>query len=196
MNGSLLTASTRIRGVATKLAAELETSERPATKILEDHLSAHRGKPCTLRLHVTGPDPHPGVRPLKDREKSRLDAPGIAQCKYRTGLMFYDLAEIAAVTTLVWLPARLRVEACLDLASGTVPAGKALPGMRRTDRTAIALSERMHEFDLDDEDLPPGTADLDIAVKASAVLIVDGWAAAIATERITRSFTELLAGPD
>jgi hypothetical protein len=34
---------------------------------------------------------------------------------------------------------------------------------------------------------------LDIAVTSSAVLVVGYWPAAIATERITRSFTQLLA---
>jgi hypothetical protein len=171
------------------LAAELKTSRLPATGILEDHLRAQRGAACPLRLHVTGPDPHPGVRQLKDKEKARVGAPGLAQCYWRTGLMLYDLAEIAVVTTLVWLPARLRVEACIDLAE-KIPAGKALPGMQRTDRRAMALTEREHELDPADG----LCGDLDIAVTASAVLIVDGWAAAIATEHITRSFTELLAG--
>ena len=171
------------------LAAELARG-RPATALLEDHLSAQRDTPVALRLHVTGPDPHPGVRKLKDKEKARLGAPGLAQCYWRTGLLLYDLAEIAAVTTLVWLPARLRVEACLDLASGTVPAGKALPGMRRTDLRAMALTERERELDPADG----LCGDLDIAVTSSAVLIVDGWPAAIATERIPRDFIDLLAG--
>ena len=164
----------------------------PPPRSSKSYLSAQRGTPCTLRLHVTGPDPHPGVRQLTDEEKYRLGAPGLERCYYRTGLLLYDLAEIAAVTTLVWLPARLRVEACLDLASGAVPAGKALPGMRRTDLRALALSERERELDPADG-LCGG---LDIAVTSSAVLIVDGWPVAIATERITRAFTELLAGED
>lgn len=172
------------------LAAELEASDRPATVILEDHLSAQRGTPVALRLHVTGPDARPGVRQLKDKEKERLGAPGLGQCYHRDGLLLYDLAEIAAVTSLVWIPARLRVEACLDLASGTVPAGKVLPGMRRADRRAMALSE--HERERDSADGLSG--DLDIAVTSSAVLIVDGWPVAIATERIPREFIDLLAG--
>ena len=94
------------------------------------------------------------------------------------------------MTTLVWLPARLRVEACIDLARGAVPAGKALPGMRRGDLRALALTERERERDPADG-LCGG---LDIAVTSSAVLIVDGWPVAIATERITRAFAELLAG--
>ena len=189
MTGTLLAASTRIRGVANELAAKLATGDRPATALLESYLSAQRETPVTLRLHVTGPDPHPGVRQLTDEEKSRLGAPGLAQCYHRTGVLLYDLAEIAAVTTLVWLPARLRVEACLDLASG-VPAWKALPGMQRTDLPALALTERERELDPADG----LCAGLPIAVTSSAVLIVDGWRVAIATERITRAFTELLAG--
>lgn len=189
---TLLTEGTRILGVAKMLAAELEDSGRPATLILEEHLARQRGTACPLRLHVTGPGPdaRPGVRPLKDAEKSRLGAPGNGQCYHRDGLLLYDLAEIAAVTSLVWLPAMLRVEACLDLASGAVPAGKALPGMRRTDRRALALSD--HERERCPADGLSGG--LDIAVTASAVLIVDGWPAAIATERIPRDFIDLLAG--
>jgi hypothetical protein len=190
MTGTLLSAGTHALGVAKMLAAELEDSDRPATVILEHHLSARRGTPCPLRLHVTGPSPHPGVRQLAGTEKYRLGAPGLAQCYYRSGLLLYDLAEIAAVTTLTWLPARLRVEACLDLASGAAPAGKALPGMRRTDRRAMALSEHMREL----EPADGLCGDLDIAVTSSAVLIVDGWPAAIATERIPRDFIDLLAG--
>lgn len=57
-----LTASTRTIGVAKMLAAELEASPGPATLILENHLSRHYGTRYTLRLHVTGPHPHPGVR--------------------------------------------------------------------------------------------------------------------------------------
>jgi hypothetical protein len=62
--------------------------------------------------------------------------------------------------------------------------------MQRTDRRAMALSERERERDPADG-LCGG---IDIAVTSSAVLVVDGWAAAIATERVTREFTELLAG--
>ena len=75
------------------LADELGDSARPATTLLERHLSAQRETPVTLRLHVTGPDPHPGVRQLTDEEKGRLGAPGLAQCYWRTGVLFYDLAR-------------------------------------------------------------------------------------------------------
>lgn len=166
------------------LAAELEHSPRPATAILETRLRERLGQHCTLRLHVTGPCPHPGTRPLTDAEKYRLGAPGLARCCWRTGLLLYDLAEIAAATTLLWLPARLTADACIALAHATAPAGKALTGMRRADRRALALTEREPD---------PGDDGLDIAVKSSAVLIVGDWPAAIATERITRAFAELLA---
>ena len=191
MTTTLLT-GTRELGAANTIAAELARG-RPATTLLEELLSAQRETPVTLRLHVTGPDPHPGVRRLNDAEKYRLGAPGLAECRWRTGLLLYDVPpRIAAVTTLVWLPARLRVEACQDLASGTVPAGRALPGMRRTDCRALALTERERELDPADG----LCGDIPVAVTSSAVLIVDGWAAAIATERITRAFAELLAGED
>ena len=174
------------------LADELGDSPIPATTLLERHLSAGRDTPVTLRLKVTGPDPHPGVRPLEDGEKDRLGAPGIAQCFWRTGLLLIgDSDEIAAVTTLMWLPARLTLDACLDLASGTVPAGQCLPGMRRADPLALALSER--ESERHPAEGLPGDLDLDIAVTASAVLIVGGWRAAIATERIPREVIDLLA---
>ena len=184
MADTLLTASARTLGVARLLAAELETSEGPATVILEDRLRKRLGDHYRLRLHVTGPDPHPGTRLLTDEEQYRLGAPG-GRCCWRTGLLLYDLAEIAAAVTLLWLPARLTVDACVALAHAAAPAGKALPGMQREDRRALALTG--HERERDSPDA------LDIAVTSSAVLVVDTWPAAIATERITRSFAELLA---
>ena len=150
------------------------------------------GSATTTGSASTSPDPTPipASRQLTDEEEYRLAAPGIAQCYHRDGLLLYDLVEIAAVTSLTWLPARLRVEACQDLKSGAIPAGKALPGMRRTDLRALALTERERERN-PAEGLFRG---LDIAVTSSAVLMVDNWRVAIATERITRAFTELLAG--
>lgn len=194
MDGTLLTAGAHTRRVAKMLADELGDNPIPATTLLERHLSAQRETPVTLRLRVTGPDPHPGVRKPTDEEKGRLRAPGLAQCEWRTGLLLYDFAEIAAVTTLMWLPARLGIDARRDLASGDVPAGKALPGMQRFDLRAMALSEQMSE--LHPADGLPAGLDLDIAVTSSAVLIVHGWRVAIATERIPRDFISLLAGQD
>ena len=188
---TLLTEGTRILGVAKMLAAELgrqRPPRHPHPGGAPRQAARHR-LPAAAARHRPRPDARPGVRPLKDAEKSRLGAPGNGQCYHRDGLLLYDLAEIAAVTSLVWLPAMLRVEACLDLASGAVPAGKALPGMRRTDRRALALSD--HERERCPADGLSGG--LDIAVTASAVLIVDGWPAAIATERIPREFIDLLA---
>lgn len=184
MTGTLPTAGTRSLDVVKMLAAELEASPGPATAALEDRLRKRRGDHCRLRLHVTGPDPHPGSRLLTDEEKYRLGTSGLTRCCWRTGLLLYDMAEIAAVVTLMWLPARLTVDACIALASAATPAGKVLTPVRRTDRRALALSAREHN---------PGD-DLDIAVTSSAVLVVGDWPAAIAAERITRSFADLLAG--
>lgn len=186
MTDTLLTASKHTLGVARTLAAELAENPGPATALLEKHLRERLGSDCALRLHVTGPDPHPGTRKLTDEEKVRLGAPGIARCCYRTGMLLYVLngrPEVAAVTTLTWLPARLTSEACIDLAH-RMAAGDALMPVERSDRRALALTEREQT----------GDDDLDIAVKASAVLVTGNWKAAIATENIPRSFTELLAG--
>lgn len=183
MTDSLLTASTRTRDVAKQLAADLETRSEPATVLLENRLRKRLGDSCRLRLHVTGPDPHPGVRQCTDAEQYRLNAPG-ARCCWREGLLLYNRAEIAAAVTLLWLPARLTSEASIALAHAATPAGKVLGEMRRDDRRALALTGREHERDDDG---------LDIAVTSSAVLVVGYWPTAIATERITRSFTELLA---
>ena len=149
------------------LAAELEHGTSTATSLLEKIAGRD------LRLHVTGN----GTRRLFPGEWSRLGTSSRAQGRYRTGYLLDGLVP-AAVISLVWLPARLTVDACVALANAQIPAGKALPAMERTDRRELVLAEQDHQ----EKD------GLDIAVKASAVLLVDGWRAAIATEWVPRAY--------
>ena len=170
MQGVLAAPGTGILSTAKMLAAELETSPRPATRILQEHSG------LTLRLDSEPP----ASRPLEDDEQARLDATG--QCISRAGWLRHGRDVIAADVTFTWLPGRMPAGACVELAHTNTPAGLILAryGMIRTDRRAMALTEYM----------AGGT---DVAVRASAVIVVRGWLAAIATEEIPRAFVELIA---
>ena len=161
------------RDVATVLAAWLNATPKPLTSLLEDLTQA------PVRLQVLA---H-GERPLTSREQFRLGAEGLAACRWRYGLLWAG-EEVAASTSLLWLPARLPVGACLALDAGDEPAGRILApyGMRRTDRRAMATT---------------GIEEVtgqDAAVMASAVLTVDRVPVGIAEECITRAFAEALTG--
>ena len=161
------------RDVATVLAAWLNATPQPLTAMLEDLTRA------PVRLQVLA---H-GERPLTSREQFRLSAEGLIACRWREGLLWAG-GEVAASTSLLWLPARLPAEACLALDEGLVPAGRILApyGLKRTDRRAMATT---------------GIEEVtgqDAAVRSSAVLVVAGAAALIAEEHLTRAFAESLAG--
>ena len=104
--------------MGTVLAAILEASSRPATRILEELSGA------TLTIKVLAS----GERPLTDRERYRLHAEGLRLCKYRHGLLVTADGLTAASVSLVWLPARLPHETCRELDEGTEPAGIILGG--------------------------------------------------------------------
>src|ERR1700722_13197425 len=84
------------RDVGTVLAAWMNASPRPFTAILQD-LAA-----TPVRIQVL----NAGERPLTDREQFRLNATGLAGCRWRHGLLIAD-GKVAASTVLLWLPARL-----------------------------------------------------------------------------------------
>ena len=155
------------------LAAWLNATPKPLTSLLED--IAH----TPVRLQVLAE----GERPLTRREQYRLSAEGLTACRWRHGLLLAG-GQVAASTSLVWLPARLPAEACLELDAGDRPAGAILGplGMRRTDRHAGA-SRLIEEV-----------TGQDAAVMSSAVLTIGKVAVGIAEETITRAFASALTG--
>ena len=161
------------RDVATVLAAWMCATPKPLTALLEDLTRT------PVRIEVLAS----GERPLTDREQYRLGAEGLAACRWRHGLLIAD-GQVAASTSLLWLPARLPEQACRELDAGERPAGAILGpyGMRRTDRRAMATT---------------GIEEVtgqDAAVISSAVLTVGKVAAGIAEETIVRAFAVALAG--
>lgn len=161
------------RDVATVLAAWLNATPKPLTDIIGDIT----GTPVRIEVLARG------ERALTSREQFRLGAEGLVACRWRTGLLI-AADEVAASTSLLWLPARLPVEACLALDAAQEPAGRVLApyGLRRTDRQAMATTGM------------EGVVGKDVAVKSSAVLTVGGVAAGIAEEAISRAFARMLAG--
>ena len=160
------------RDVATVLAAWMCATPKPLTALLEDLT----GTPVRIEVLASG------ERPLTDREQFRLNAEGLAG-RWRHGLLIAD-GQVAASTSLLWLPARLPAEACRELDAGDVPAGKILRplGMRRTDRRAMATT------------CIEEVTGQDAAVISSAVLTIGKVAVGIAEECITRAFAEALCG--
>jgi chorismate-pyruvate lyase len=161
------------RDVATVLAAWMCATPKPLTALLEDLTRT------PVRIEVLAS----GERPLTDREQYRLSAPDVTACRWRHGLLVAD-GQVAASTSLLWLPARLPDEACRELDAGERPAGAILRplGMKRTDRRAMATS---------------GIEEVtgqDAAVMSSAVLSVGKVAVGIAEETITRVFAAALTG--
>ena len=173
MSGLLELDGIHAQDVGTILAAVLQTSRRPATEILQ------RLSGATLHIQVLAS----GERPLTDREQYRLQAGALHQCRYRHGRLVTQDGLVAASTSLVWLPARLRHDTCRELDEGTEPAGIILGrlGMRREDRRAMPTG-----FDDEITGEPRATA-------SSAVLVVDGQRVAIAEEFVTMAFAETLA---
>jgi chorismate-pyruvate lyase len=161
------------RDVATVLAAWMCATPKPLTALLEDITRT----PVTLQVLASG------ERPLTSREQFRLGAEGLITCRWRHGLLIAD-GEVAASTSLLWLPARLPAEACRALDAGERPAGAILKplGMKRTDRRAMATT---------------GIEEVtgqDAAVMSSAVLTVRKAGVGIAEECITRTFAKALTG--
>ncbi len=161
------------RDVATVLAAWMNASPKPLTALLEDLT----GTPVSIQVLASG------ERALTGREQFRLGAESLEACHWRHGLLIAD-GQVAASTSLLWIPARLPAQACRELDAGERPAGAILRpyGMKRTDRRAMATT---------------GIEEVtgqDAAVMSSAVLTVGKVAAGIAEETITKRFAEALAG--
>lgn len=169
----LLDARMRPHEVGSVLAAVLAASSRPLTRILEDLA----GTKLSIRVLADG------ERPLREPEAFRLDAAGIARCRWRTGLLVAADGIVAASTMLVWLPPRLPYDACEELNAAAEPAGVILGrlGMRRADRRAMATNG-MEEV-----------TGADAAVRSTAVLEVAGQAVGYADECVTKAFAERLA---
>lgn len=161
------------RDAATVLAAWLNASPKPLTSLLEDIART------PVRLQVLAS----GERPLTSREQFRLGAGGLTGCNWRHGLLIAD-GEVAASTSLVWLPARLPWEACRALDAGDKPAGAILGplGMKRRDRRAMATS------------MIEEVTGQDAAVMSSAVLTIGKIPVGIAEETVTKRFAAALTG--
>jgi len=173
MSGMLLRVGIHAQSVGTVLAAILQASSHPATRILED-LSG-----TTLHIDVLAS----GKRHLTDREQYRLHTEALTMCRYRNGLLVTEDGLAAASVSLAWLPPRLPFDACRELDESTRPAGTILGelGMRREDRRAMPT-------DRDDK-----TTREPLATASSAVLVVDGQRVAIAEEFVMLKFAETLA---
>jgi hypothetical protein len=160
-------------GVARVLATLLTVSTTPATLLLEELARSQ------IRIEVLGR----ADRELTAAEHRRLDAGPITAGHHRTGLLRTASGTVAAETSLVILPERIPPHARVALASTNVPAGKILAplGVQRLDRRALCRHGCLD------------TADGDVAVESSAVLALDGVKVAIATERFTGQFCQLIA---
>jgi hypothetical protein len=160
-------------GVASVLATLLTVSTTPAALLLEELA-------CTqIRIEVLGR----ADRELTAAEHYRLQAGPITAGHHRTGLLRTASGQVAAETSLVIVPQRIPSHARAALANTNTPAGKILAplGAQRLDRRALCR----HGC--------PDTADGDVAVQSSAVLALDGVKIAIATERVTGQFCQLIA---
>lgn len=160
-------------GVASLLATLLTVSRTPATLLLEELA-------CTpIRIEVLGRTD----RVLTAAEHYRLDAGPIPAGHYRTGRLRTASGLVAAETSLVILLERIPPHVRAALAGTDTPVGKILAslGVQRVDRRALCR----HGY--------ADTADGDVAVESSAVLALDGLKVAIATERITGQFCQLIA---
>jgi hypothetical protein len=175
MSALLQLEGVQAQDVGTVLAAILQASRRPATRILEG-LSG-----TTLHIQVLAS----GKRPLTDREQYRLQAGALRTCRYRNGLLVTQDGLTAASVSLVWLPPRLPFDTCRELDESNEPAGVILDrlpgGMQREDRRAMATGR-------DDE-----ITGEPLATASSAVLIVGGQRVAIAEEFVMMAFAETLA---
>lgn len=170
---SHLYAGIAARDVATVLAAWMNATPKPLTALLEDIART------PVRIQVLAS----GERPLTSRERYRLGAEGLTGCNWRHGLLIAD-GEVAASTSLLWLPARLPWEACQALDAGDKPAGAILGplGMKRRDRRAMATS------------MIEEVTGQDAAVISSAVLTIGKIPVGIAEECITKRFASALTG--
>jgi len=160
-------------GVANVLATLLTVSTTPATLLLEELARTQ------IRIEVLGR----ADRELTAAEHYRLDAGPVTAGHHRTGLLRTASGLVAAETSLVIVPQRIPPHARAALADTNTPAGKILAplGAQRLDRRALCRHGCLD------------TAGGDVAVESSAVLALDGVKVAIATERITGQFCQLIA---
>ena len=160
-------------GVANVLATLLTVSTTPATLLLEELARTQ------IRIEVLGR----ADRELTAAEHHRLDAGPITAGHHRTGLLRTASGLVAAETSLVILLERIPPHARAALADTSIPVGKILAplGVRRVDRRALCSHGCLD------------TAGGNVAVQSSAVLALDGVKVAIATERITGQFCQLIA---
>ena len=165
---------TSANGVADLLATLLAVSTTPATLLLEELARTQ------IRIEVLGR----ADRELTAGEHYRLDAGPITAGHHRTGLLRTTSGMVAAETSLVILPQLILPHARAALAGTNAPVGKILAplGVQRLDRRALCVHGCLD------------TAGGDVAVESSAVLALDGVKVAIATERITGQFCQLIAG--
>lgn len=158
-----------LREVSVLLADLIRMTPRPLTFVLEDLAGT--------AVTVDADDPY--SRPLDEarHEDGRLVPGGLSRVTCRTARLSVA-GLVAAETELAWLEQRLPWEACLALKQGAEPAGRILAryGMHREDRRALAI----------------WPAEDQIVVTASAVLMIGDCPAAIAYERVTAGFCELL----
>lgn len=159
-------------GVANLMATLLSVSTTPATLLLEELART------PIRIEVLGR----ADRELTAAEHYRLEAGPSTTGHYRSGLLRTASGLVVAETTLVILPQRLPSTAAAALAGTNVPVGKILAplGMQRTDRRALSLTGSLND------------AGTDVAIKSSAVLVVNGVKVGIATEKITGDFCRLI----
>jgi chorismate-pyruvate lyase len=155
------------------LAALLQSSSRPLTRVLED-LSGYK---LSIKVEASG------ERSLTGSERARLNATGDVHCCWRDGALVTDDGTVAARTRLIWVPARLPSDVCRDLDAGDEPAGRVLAplGMHREDRRAMAA--------VGDQ----AAAARPAATRSSAVLVTQqGLRVGIAEEDIDRAFAATL----
>jgi hypothetical protein len=159
--------------VANVLATLLTVSTTPATLLLEELARTQ------IRIEVLGR----AGRELTAAEHHRLDAGPITAGHHRTGLLRTASGLVAAETSLIILLERIPPHARAALADTSIPVGKILAplGVRRVDRRALCSHGCLD------------TAGGNVAVQSSAVLALDGVKVAIATERITGQFCQLIA---
>ena len=160
-------------GVASVLATLLTVSTTPATLLLEELARTQ------IRIEVLGR----AGRELTAAEHYRLDAGPITAGHHRTGLLRTASGMVAAETSLVIVPQLIPPQARAALAGTDTPVGKILAplGVRRVDRRALCRHGCLD------------SAGGDVAIESSAVLALDGVKVAIATERITGQFCQLIA---
>jgi len=176
------TTQTRYRlspgGIARTLAAMLLEWPGPATALAEDMAGGQE-----VRIEAT-----PWAElDMSAKEYARVQRYGLdpspphPRCWHRSGRLVFAATGLAVATTdLAILPYRMPPEVLPRLAGG-IPFGTLMApyGMRREDRMAIAMAGEPEPEE--------------IAVRSSAVLMLNGIGVAIARERFTGLFCEVVA---